>query len=310
MSDSYHIPVLLQECIKNLVTNPNGVYADGTAGGGGHTQKILGAVSELGYVFAFDADKKAVEYVNELLARTQRKNYSVHQKYFSEAVNYLEEQGVKLDGVLLDLGVSSRQLDSSQIGLSFRQDMPLDMRFRQEDSRESASMFLNRAKPEEIADVLRRYGEEPAAWKLAQAIARQAKLKPLFSTLDLKNIIEDAIPQPFVIKTLTRVFQSLRIYVNNEMNELEQGLVGFMKLLKNGGRIVVLTYHSLEDRIVKNFFREEEKDCICPKDFPECRCSKEQRLKIITRKPILPSNDEVLINNRARSAKLRVAERV
>jgi 16S rRNA (cytosine1402-N4)-methyltransferase len=258
----------------------------------------------------FDADEKAIEFVKERFKDNVKINFSAHQKYFTEAVNFLKENNIKLNGVILDLGVSSRQLDSSQIGLSYRSEMPLDMRFRRSDDKISAKEFLNETNAEDIADVLRKFGEEPAAWKIAQAIHNKSKTKKIETTLDLKNIIEDEIPQVFVVKTLTRVFQALRIFVNNEMDELEKALSGYTDILIEGGRIVVLTYHSIEDRIVKYSFRDEMKDCICPPFVPKCICDKEQRLKIITRKPIVPGKLELENNKRSRSAKLRVAERV
>jgi 16S rRNA (cytosine1402-N4)-methyltransferase len=310
VKNNYHIPVLLKESIELLITDLNGTYVDGTAGGGGHTSLILDLISKDGFVYDFDADEKAIEFVKERFKDNVKINFSAHQKYFTEAVNFLKENNIKLNGVILDLGVSSRQLDSSQIGLSYRSEMPLDMRFRRSDDKISAKEFLNETNAEDIADVLRKFGEEPAAWKIAQAIHNKSKTKKIETTLDLKNIIEDEIPQVFVVKTLTRVFQALRIFVNNEMDELEKALSGYTDILIEGGRIVVLTYHSIEDRIVKYSFRDEMKDCICPPFVPKCICDKEQRLKIITRKPIVPGKLELENNKRSRSAKLRVAERV
>lgn len=222
----------------------------------------------------------------------------------------LSEEGVMLAGVLLDLGVSSRQIDSDQIGLSYRFDMPLDMRFRQESGRRSARELVNRESPEQIATILRTYGEEPAAWKIARAIADARFGHPIETTGDLRRVIESVIPERFVMKTLSRVFQALRIEVNDELGELRAALECFVPLLRPGGRFAVLTYHSLEDRIVKDHFRQEERFCICPPQLPICVCEKQQRLKLVTRKPASPSDEEVERNPRARSAKLRVAERV
>jgi 16S rRNA (cytosine1402-N4)-methyltransferase len=222
----------------------------------------------------------------------------------------LEEEGVELAGVLLDLGVSSRQIDSDQIGLSYRFEMPLDMRFRQESGRRSARDLINKESPERIATILRAYGEEPAAWKIARAIADVRFGHPIETTTDLRGVIESVIPERFLMKTLSRVFQALRIEVNDELGELRTALDCFVPLLRPGGRFAVLTYHSLEDRTVKEKFREEEKSCICPPSLPICSCDKEQRLKMVSRKPVLPSDEELERNPRSRSAKLRVAQRV
>jgi 16S rRNA (cytosine1402-N4)-methyltransferase len=230
--------------------------------------------------------------------------------YFSEGCALLAEEHLEVAGILLDLGVSSRQLDSDQIGLSYRQTMPLDMRFGSDTDRRSARDIVNRESPEEIATLLRKYGEEPAAWKIANAIARARSARKIETTTDLREVIEGTIPEPFRIKTLTRVFQALRIAVNDELGELERALDCLIPLMSPGARFVILTYHSLEDRIVKEKFRDEERSCICPPEFPVCRCEKEQRLKVLTRKPMLPTDEEVARNPRARSAKLRVAERV
>jgi 16S rRNA (cytosine1402-N4)-methyltransferase len=310
MDGQYHIPVMLQRTLEMLVIDRTGNYADGTLGGGGHAAAILELIEGSGRLYAFDADPGAIANAAERFAGRLGSSIIVRQAYFTEACEMLAEDGVALSGVLLDLGVSSRQLDSDQIGLSYRQEMPLDMRFRQEPDRRSARDVVNRDSPEKIATMLRAYGEEPAAWKIAQAIARSRSGREIKTTTDLREIIEDAIPEPFRIKTLSRVFQALRIAVNDELGELERALEGFVPLLKPGGRFAILTYHSLEDRIVKDAFRDEERSCVCPPDFPVCRCDKEQRLKVLTRKPLLPSDEEVASNPRARSAKLRVAERV
>lgn len=308
MSEPYHIPVMLRETLEMLVTDRAGSYADGTLGGGGHSAAILEMIRGAGTLYAFDADPVAIANARERFAG--EKSIVIRQAYFSEACEMLGDEGVELAGVLLDLGVSSRQLDSDQIGLSYRQEMPLDMRFDPGSARRSARDIVNRESAEKIATLLRSYGEEPAAWKIAQAITKRRSGREIKSTTDLREIIEDVIPEPFRIKTLSRVFQALRIAVNDELGELEQALDGFIALLRPGGRFAILTYHSLEDRIVKDRFREEERSCVCPPEFPVCRCDKEQRLKVLTRKPLLPSDEEVASNPRARSAKLRVAERV
>jgi 16S rRNA (cytosine1402-N4)-methyltransferase len=310
MEEQYHIPVMLHQTLEMLVTDRAGSYADGTLGGGGHAAAILEMIRGAGTLYAFDADPGAIANAALRFGDELGRGIVVRQAYFTEACEMLADEGVVLSGVLLDLGVSSRQLDSDQIGLSYRQEMPLDMRFDPESRERSARDVVNRETPEKIATMLRTYGEEPAAWKIAQAIARAQSGRAIRTTTDLREIIEDAIPEPFRIKTLSRVFQALRIAVNDELGELERALEGFIPLLKPGGRFAILTYHSLEDRIVKEKFRDEERSCVCPPEFPVCRCDKEQRLKVLTRKPLLPTDEEVAANPRARSAKLRVAERV
>ncbi|HVZ37744.1 MAG TPA: 16S rRNA (cytosine(1402)-N(4))-methyltransferase RsmH [Candidatus Kapabacteria bacterium] len=310
MAGSYHIPVMLHETVEMLVHDAGGTYADGTLGGGGHAAAILEIVRGKGRLYAFDADPGAIANARERFGEEWGDGIVVRQAYFTQAVEMLAEERVALDGVLLDLGVSSRQLDSDQIGLSYRQEMPLDMRFDMNSERSSAADIVNNESAEDLATLLRRYGEEPAAWTIARAIVRRRSAKAIDTTADLRGAVESVIPGRFLIKTLSRVFQALRIAANDELGELERALDGFIPLLRRGGRFAVLTYHSLEDRIVKEKFREEERDCICPPEFPVCRCSKERRLKIMTRKPLVPTADEVERNPRARSAKLRVAERV
>lgn len=309
MSD-YHVPVMLRETLELLVTDPSGTYVDGTLGGGGHTASMLEQIGSAGRVLAFDADPGAIANARERFADIEDGSLTVRQAYFREACAMLREEGAELSGVLLDLGVSSRQLDSDQIGLSYRATMPLDMRFDAETDRTSARDLINERSAEDLATLLRTYGEEPAAWKIAQAIVAARKGRAVETTTDLREIIEAIIPQKFLMATLSRVFQALRIAVNDELGELSDALDAYIDLLKPGGRLVILTYHSLEDRIVKETFRDEARSCICPPDFPVCRCDKVQRLRVLTRKPIVPTPDEVALNARARSAKLRAAERV
>lgn len=325
MSD-YHVPVMLGETLDLLVTDPEGVYVDGTLGGGGHTAAMLERLRGNGRVLAFDADPGAIAHARERfgdnvddanprhsaldLSALAGGSLIVRQAYFSEACEMLLSEQAKLTGVLLDLGVSSRQLDSDQIGLSYRATMPLDMRFDATTDNPSARDIINAESAEDIATLLRKYGEEPAAWKIAQAIVAARAGRAIETTTDLREIIDAIIPQKFLMATLSRVFQALRIAVNDELGELAHALDAYTGMLITGGRLVVLTYHSLEDRIVKEMFREEARSCVCPPGFPVCRCDKVQRLRVLTRKPILPSSDEVAHNPRARSAKLRAAEKV
>lgn len=306
--DTYHVPVMLRETLDALAIVPDEIYLDATFGGGGHAEEILRRLGPNGRLFGCDADRVAIEEGRKRFAAEER--LELRHGYFSDHCRQLLEEGVSLSGVLLDLGVSSRQLDSDQIGLSYRQEMPLDMRFDPERREESAAEIVNTYSAGDIATLLRRYGEEPAAWKIAQGIELARRGGGITTTTRLREVIESVIPERFLIKTLSRVFQALRIAVNDELGELERGLAGFVELLRPGGRIAVLTYHSLEDRIVKNTFRDMEKGCDCPPGLPECVCGRTKRLRLVHRKPLLPSEEEIARNPRARSAKLRVAERV
>lgn len=306
--DAYHVPVMLNETLDALAILPDGVYVDATFGGGGHAGEILRRLGPDGRLFGCDADRVAVEEGRKRFAGEGR--LELRHGYFSDHCRRFLEEDITLSGVLLDLGVSSRQLDSDQIGLSYRQEMPLDMRFDPDRREESAADIVNGYSAGDIATLLRRYGEEPAAWKIAQAIELARRGGGIATTTQLRRVIESAIPERFLIKTLSRVFQALRIAVNDELGELERGLAEFVELLRPGGRIVVLTYHSLEDRIVKKTFRDLEQGCTCPPGLPECACGRVKRLHQVYRKPVLPSEEEIARNPRARSAKLRVAERV
>lgn len=312
MEDRYHLPVMLRETVEALVVDRDGVYIDGTFGGGGHTAAIVERLGAEGRVIGCDADPVAIERGRERFADEPR--VTLRHGYYGDLFATFAREGVSASGILLDLGVSSRQLDSDQIGLSYRQEMPLDMRFDPERAGESAADILARIDAGDLATLLRTYGEEPAAWTIAQAIVKGRERRPITTTTALREIIADVIPERFLIKALSRVFQALRIVVNDELGELERGLGLAPELLREGGRCAVLTYHSLEDRLVKRTFRDEEQGCICPPEYEECRCGKGRgkvrRLKVITRKPMLPAPDEIDENPRARSAKLRVAERV
>lgn len=308
MSTSYHVPVLLRETIDELMVDPGGIYVDGTLGGGGHSAAILERLNEQGKLFGCDADRVAIEEGKKRFADDPR--FATRHGYFSEACAEFGSEGYALSGVLLDLGVSSRQLDSDQIGLSYRQEMELDMRFDPEHREESAADIVNNYSAGDLATLFRTNGEEPASWKIAQTIVSQRRGRRIETTTALREIIASVIPERFLVKTLSRVFQALRIAVNDELGELERGLDCYIGLLKPGGRFAVLTYHSLEDRIVKRAFRDATQGCICPPGLPECQCGQVARLKLHRRKPLVPSGEEIAQNPRARSAKLRVAERI
>jgi len=304
---SFHTPVLLKESIDYLITKKNGIYFDGTAGFGGHSEEILKKINDNGKLIATDKDYKAFDYCKEKFSRDKR--FSIYRTSFTDIDSISRIEFIDgFDGILADLGVSSFQLDSVESGFTFREDAALDLRMDIEKGI-TASDVLNGYSQEEIAKILFEYGEEKNARMLSQKIINFRTTEKFSRTSQLKNIIEQITPQRFHVKTLSRVFQALRIYVNNELEELKIFLDKSVTLLKPGGRIVVLAYHSLEDRIVKEKIRYENLNCICPPGTPICICNKVQRLKKIT-KALTPSELEININHRARSAKMRVAERV
>ncbi len=301
----YHTPVLLKEVIELLITDKNGIYVDGTIGGGGHSEKILEALGEKGKLYGFDKDIEAIEYCKEKfkieLEKGGNSRLELFNECFSKACSITRHRG-EWTGFLLDLGVSSRQLDESRRGFSYRRVGPLDLRFSPHGTK--AEDLINAASEEDLAALLRKYGEEPFAKKIANAIVRQRKLTPIKTTVDLAKIVEGVVPRRILTKSLSRVFQAIRIAINDELNVLEKALQSTLACLAKGGRIVVISYHSLEDRIVKNFLRNNsmqrnrKEATIVPK------------LKILTPKPIMPCEEEIKSNPRSRSAKLRAAERI
>lgn len=317
----YHRPVMLEESISLLSLRDKGIYVDATLGGGGHSSTILKANSTVS-LYSFDRDKEAVAYSRHLESHN-RKDSSTEKDAGSSAVrikifndNFVNirsrlalERITKVDGILFDLGVSFSQISSSERGMSFDLDGRLDMRMNQEDEL-TAYDVINGYSVEEIARIIWEYGEERESNRIARGIDRRRRIKPLETTLELSEVIDRSTRSAYKIKAKARVFQGLRIFINGELEALKTALCESVELLNEGGRLVVISYHSLEDRIVKQFFVREEKDCICPAKFPKCICDKKQRLKIITKKPITPSATEVSENRQSRSAKLRAAERV
>ncbi len=285
---------------------------DGTVGGGGHSRYILEASSPDGVVFGFDRDDEALMAAAERLDSYGERLKLLHGN-FAGLENALARYGVcRIDGMLLDLGVSSDQLDRGARGFSFQQDAPLDMRM-DTSAGDTAEYLLNNLSEKDLTRIIRDFGEERWAARIAKRIVEARKQVPVETTLQLVDIIKGSIPRAKWEDRLhpaTRTFQALRIAVNHELESLEQGLDSGIEMLKRGGRIVVISFHSLEDRIVKNTFREFAKRCVCPKTAPICVCGKVPQLKIITAKPILPGNDEIVANPRSRSAKMRVAEKL
>jgi 16S rRNA (cytosine1402-N4)-methyltransferase len=306
--ESHHTPVLLKESLDFLITDKSGIYFDGTLGFGGHSDKILTELNNEGLIVATDIDLDAFNFSKKKYSKEKRMkifNYNFAQINLISKIESID----KYTGIFADLGVSSFQLDNPSSGFTYREEAKLDLRMDKTKA-VSAADIVNSYSEEDIADILYEYGEEKNSRKIAHKILIERKINRIESTQKLKEIISEITPPNFLAKSLSRVFQALRIYVNDELGVLKTFLNDSVSLLRKGGRIVILTYHSLEDRIVKDQFKYETLDCICPKDFPVCKCDKEKRLNILTKKPIVPSDYEIQLNIRSRSAKLRVAERV
>lgn len=307
-----HTSVLFDECIKNLNIKPNGIYVDGTLGGGGHASGICEGLNEKGILIGIDRDQDALNASMERLKDFPCKKYFVKSNY-SNIKAVLEELGIpKIDGALLDLGVSSFQLDNFIRGFSYMQDAPLDMRMNAEDSM-TAEEIVNTYSAKELKDIIRKYGEERWASRISEFIVKARKEKRLETTFELVTVIKAAIPAaarrdgPHPAK---RTFQAIRIEVNDELGQLESAVDEFCDTMALGGRICIITFHSLEDRIVKDIFNLRADPCKCPKDLPMCVCGKKADVKKISRKPIIASKEELELNPRARSAKLRVVEKI
>jgi len=310
--DFSHLSVLPAEVLGLLAPVPGGVYLDGTVGGGGHARLILEAASPGGRLVGLDRDPAALRKAAEVLAPFGDR-VTLRHRNFSAADEVLAELGVDgLDGMLLDLGVSSHQLDEESRGFSFRGDAPLDMRM-DPTCGPTAADVVNAAAGEELARIFREYGEERWAGRIARRIVRVREEQPLLTTRQLAELVRDAVPGgrvPARIHPATRVFQALRIHVNGELEHVSRGVARGIDLLKAGGRLVVISFHSLEDRIVKRLFQEEAKGCICPPRFPTCVCGHHPRVELLTRKGVRAGDAEVEANPRARSAVLRAVRRL
>jgi 16S rRNA (cytosine1402-N4)-methyltransferase len=308
-----HLPVMPAEVIETLAPAAGSLQIDATVGGGGHTERILEAASPDGRVLGLDADGAAIERVGIRLARFGDR-LVLRRANFRELAAVAPGAGFgAVDGALFDLGLSSFQLADRERGFGFRAGGPLDMRF---DTRRGvpAAELLATLSADELAALFRRYGEEPSAWKYAKAIVAARATAPVETAEELADVIERVSPvNPRVrrrIHPATRVFQALRIAVNEELDALEEGLAAAVDLLRPGGRLVVLSYHSLEDRIVKRFFAAERRGCVCPPEAPVCVCGRAPRLRLVTRPSLTPTDEEITTNPRARSARLRAAERL
>jgi 16S rRNA (cytosine1402-N4)-methyltransferase len=309
MMASYHTPVLLEEVAGLLITNKSGIYVDGTVGGGGHAEKILNSLYDDGRLVGLDVDADAVRHSSERLTEFGNRA-TVLRGNFADLPHLLLDLGIeRVSGILLDLGVSSHQLDQNGRGFSHRWKGKLDMRMDQ-TAGVDAQRVVNWYSEGSLARIFFEYGEEKRATAIARAIARYREKKEITTTEELSKIISLTLGGPHLTKTLSRIFQAIRIEINRELENLKKLLNESVDLLEVGGRMVVISYHSLEDRIVKDFFRYESLACVCPPNVPWCVCGKRRRLTILTRKCIVPSSREISNNPRSRSAKLRAAERI
>lgn len=302
-----HIPVLLDEVLDGLDIKPDGIYIDGTVGGAGHSKEIAKRLSENGLLIGLDRDPDAVEVASERLEGLPAKVFHCNYDEMGEVLSELCIDAV--DGILMDLGVSSHQLDTGSRGFSYHVDAPLDMRMSQTGL--SAEELVNTWSEDAIAQILFKYGEEKFARSIAKKIAEARAEKPIKTTMELAELIKSGVPQRVRREKnpCKKSFQAIRIAVNGEFEHLEQGLEAAFRSLKPGGRLAVITFHSLEDRIVKKQFAQWCQGCICPPDFPQCVCGREPEGTLVNRKPFTASEAELADNNRSRSAKLRIIER-
>ena len=306
-----HKSVLLNETIDGLNIQPDGIYVDGTLGGGGHAYEVCRRLGDKGSIVGIDQDAAAIEAAGNRLKDFGEKVTIVRSNY-CDMKSKLHELGIdKVDGIVLDLGVSSYQLDTAERGFSYREDAPLDMRMGTRQKM-TARDIVNDYEEMELYRVIRDYGEDKFAKNIAKHIVAARKVKPIETTGELTEIIRASIPMKYQKKSghpAKRTFQAIRIELNRELEVLKDSLDDMIDLLNPGGRLCIITFHSLEDRIVKSAFRKNENPCTCPSDFPVCVCGKVSKGSILTRKPILPSEEEMEENSRAKSAKLRIFER-
>lgn len=307
-----HAPVLFEQCIEGLDIKKDGIYVDGTLGGGGHSAGICQRLSEEGTLIGIDRDSDAINAASKRLEKYSCNKIFVQSNY-SDIKQVLKDLGIEgIDGALLDLGVSSFQLDNPERGFSYMKDAPLDMRMSRDDELTAADV-VNEYDKKELTNIISGYGEERWASRIAEFIVRKREDKPIESTFELVDVIKAAIPAsarrtgPHPAK---RTFQAIRIEVNDELAQLKNAAEDFCDVLNEGGRLCIITFHSLEDRIVKDIFNRRANPCTCPKEFPVCVCGKIADIEKITGKPVIPSKEETEENPRARSAKLRIAEKI
>lgn len=306
-----HTPVLLKEIIENLNIKEDGIYVDGTLGGAGHSKEIAKRLTT-GKLIGIDQDENALKKSSEVLLPYKENVILVHNNYENIDI-VLKDLGIsKVDGILLDIGVSSHQLDEESRGFSYNKDAPLDMRMDKSGDI-TAWDIVNNYSQSELERIIFDYGEDRWAKRIAEFIVTERNIKPIDTTLELVTAIKKAIPKAVRMEghhPAKKTFQAIRIEVNRELDVLKNSIEKMVELLNPGGRLLIITFHSLEDRIVKEYFRELYKDCICPPEIPQCVCEKRRQINIITRKPIIPSKEELDENPRSRSSKLRIAEKI
>jgi 16S rRNA (cytosine1402-N4)-methyltransferase len=307
-----HETVLLQETVASVLPKTDGQYIDCTLGGAGHSEQLLRQSSPGGRLLAIDQDETALCHARERLSQYSNRTVFAHANFRKVYEVGIQNGFENVDGIIFDLGVSSPQFDEAKRGFSYRQDAPLDMRMDRTNATTAADLIRN-LDEQELASIFFRYGEEKFSRRIARAITRQRAIAPVETTTELAELVKAAIPAA-TRRTgghpAKRVFQALRIAVNDELGALEEAISGAFRLLRPRGRLAVITFHSLEDRIVKHMFVEWTKGCVCPPDFPICQCNRKPAGKLVARKPILPGDEEVEFNSRARSAKLRVIEKL
>lgn len=309
MAEFSHKSVMLYETVEGLNINPDGIYVDGTAGGGGHSELIASKLSEKGKLFCFDRDPDAISACKQRLSKFE--NVILINEKYSSLKSSLKEYGIeKINGLMLDLGVSSYQLDTAQRGFSYHSDAPLDMRMSK--SGISAADIVNNYSEKELADIFYKYADEKFSFKIAKAIVKKRAEKPIETTKELADLVSQNYPNKFKRNAhpARKVFQAIRIAVNDEMGEVEKGIDDAFEMLESGGRLSIITFHSIEDRTVKQKFNSFTQGCTCPPDFPICVCGKKPRAKLINKKPIVASEQELKENLRSRSAKLRILEKI
>ena len=309
-----HKSVLLEEAVEELKIKNGDTVVDATLGGGGHSIEIINKIGNEGALVAIDQDAEAIKnFEFRILNFENRGKIFLVNDNFSNIDVVLKDLGIKkVNAVLADFGISSDQLEESQRGMSFKKDAPLDMRMDQSKGM-TAEEIVNKYPEEKLIEIFQEYGEEQYAKRIVQGIAKQRNIKPIKTTLELVSIIGNSVPEKYKhqkIHFATKVFQALRIEVNKELENIKEFIPKAIEILDKKGRLAVITFHSGEDKIAKEIFRENARGCICPPNFPVCRCGKQPVVKIITKKPILPSEKEVAVNPRSRSAKLRVIEKL
>ncbi|MBO4616686.1 MAG: 16S rRNA (cytosine(1402)-N(4))-methyltransferase RsmH [Lachnospiraceae bacterium] len=306
-----HYSVMLHETIESLNIKPDGIYVDGTLGGGGHSFEIAKRLTKGGHLYGIDQDEAAIEAATERLKDYSERITAIRANY-KDAVSILKEKGIGgVDGIVLDLGVSSYQLDTAERGFSYKADSALDMRM---DRRQKLTAYdiVNTYSIKELFRIIRDYGEDKFAQNIAKHIVQAREIKPIETTYELNDIIKAAIPMKMRVEgghPSKRTFQAIRIECNHELDVLRDSLDEMIDFLNPGGRLSIITFHSLEDRIVKTSFKKNEDPCTCPKNFPVCVCGNVSKGTVVTKKPIVPSDEELEVNSRSKSAKLRVFER-